>query len=118
VEIAYVLIYRGQIPVERNPRRRRRAHDWNNLRRTRPGLDQAGQKEHQRRNALGRGNAAAARAQAENNGGQRQTFRYGTNSHAMNYSNDWNFGNLYSSARFPLDFCRKSAENDASQAAP
>jgi hypothetical protein len=93
-------------------------HDWNNLRRTGPGLDQPGQKEHQRRNGLRRGNAAAARVQAKNDGGQRQTFRYGTNSHAMNYSNDSNFGKLYSSARFPLDFCRKSADNEASRAAP
>jgi len=112
------LICCGQTPVGRNLRRWRRLHDWNNLRRPGPGFDQAGQKEHQRRNALGRGNAAAARAQAKNDGGKRQTFHYGINSHTINYSNDSNFGNHYSLARFPLDFCRKSAENNASRAAP
>jgi hypothetical protein len=118
VEIAYVLIYRGQIPVGGNLRRWGRLHDWNNLRRNGPGFDQPGQKEHQRRNALGRGNAAATRAQAKNDGGKGQTFHYGTNSHATNYSDDLNFGKLYSSAGFPLDFCRKSAKNDASEATP
>ncbi len=98
------LIYCGQIPVGRNLRRCCRLHDWNNLRRNGPGFDQPGQKEHQRRKALGRGNAAAARGQAKNHGGKRQTFDHGTNSHTMNYSNDLNFGNLYSLARFPLDF--------------
>jgi hypothetical protein len=93
-------------------------HDWNNLWRNGPGLDQPGQKEHQRRKALGRVNAAAARAQAKNSGGKRQTFHDETNSHTINYSNDLNFGNLYSLARFSLDFCRKSAKNDASEAAP
>jgi hypothetical protein len=75
-------------------------HDWNNLRRNGPGFDQPGQKEHQRRKALARGNAAAARAQDWNNGGQRQTFFNGTNSHVVNYSDDSNFGNNYSLVNF------------------
>jgi hypothetical protein len=58
------------------------------------GFDQPGEKEHQGRKTLGRGDAAAARGQAKDNGGQRQTFCDGTNSHGLNYNNDSNIGNF------------------------